>query len=313
MSIEEIKGWDDFAAGQKPVQFLQSYKWGEFQEKTGRQIVRLKGGWGQALAVKYVLPFDKSYLYCPRSPVLESWDDKAIDLFLTEVKNLAKKEKSIFLRFEPPILNSRFQILDSRRVADVQPAKTVVLDLAPSEEELLRKMHYKTRYNIRLAQRQNIKIREGGSGETESFLNLLHQTTKRDKFRSHPDNYYRQLLSVNQNFVKLFLAEHQGRILAANIIIFFGDTATYSHGASSDEYKNLMAPHLLQWEVIRRAKQSDYRFYDFWGIDENKWPGITRFKRGFGGQEVNYSGTFDLIFNKFWYQLYRFGKLFKKF
>jgi lipid II:glycine glycyltransferase (peptidoglycan interpeptide bridge formation enzyme) len=74
-----------------------------------------------------------------------------------------------------------------------------------------------------------------------------------------------------------------------------------------------MAPHLLHWEIIRQAKQLGYHFYDFWGIDEKKWPGLTRFKKGFGGKIIEYPGTFDLVFNKFWYQLYRLGKIFKNF
>lgn len=310
MEVEEFKIWDEFVVGQKPVQFLQSWQWGQFQQNLGRQIFRLKGEWGQALIVKYHLPLGKSYLYCPRGPVLRNWDDKRMVLFLAEVKNLAKKEESIFLRFEPPILDSRFRILDSRRAADVQPSKTLILDLSKSEEELLAAMHYKTRYNIRLAQKHEVKIFQDNN-QVENFLNLLHQTIKRDKFRAYPDRYYHQLLNLNPEFVKLYLARFKEKILTANIIIFFGDTVTYVHGASSDEYKNLMAPHLLHWEIICLAKKLGYQFYDFWGINEKKWPGVTRFKKSFGGQIVEYPGAFDLVLDKFWYRLYCLGKRFR--
>ncbi|MGC9048779.1 MAG: lipid II:glycine glycyltransferase FemX [Patescibacteria group bacterium] len=298
-------------AEQKPVQFLQSWQWAEFQKKLGRQIFYLKGKWGQSLVIKHQLPFSKNYLYCPRGPLLNSWDKKILELFIKEITELAKKEKSIFLRFEPPVV-SKFEIQNFKfkKVADLQPSKTTILNLSKSEEELLSTMHYKTRYNIRLAKRQGVQIREGKGNEIEKFLKLLHQTARRNKFRPYSDNYYHQLLSFNQNFVKLFLAEYKDKVLAANIIIFFADTTTYVHGASSDEAKNLMASHLLQWDVICQAKKLGYQFYDFWGIDENKWPGITRFKRGFGGEEIKYAGTFDLVFNKFWYQLYTITKKF---
>jgi lipid II:glycine glycyltransferase (peptidoglycan interpeptide bridge formation enzyme) len=77
------------------------------------------------------------------------------------------------------------------------------------------------------------------------------------------------------------------------------------HGASASKYRNVMAPYLLQWHAIKLAKNLGYKYYDFYGVDEDKWPGVTRFKKGFGGREVNYPGTFDLIFNRRWYSVYR--------
>jgi lipid II:glycine glycyltransferase (peptidoglycan interpeptide bridge formation enzyme) len=67
-----------------------------------------------------------------------------------------------------------------------------------------------------------------------------------------------------------------------------------------------MAPFLLQWTLIQEAKRRGFRYYDFNGIDENKWPGVTRFKRGFGGRVVNFPGTFDLVFSDYWYKAYKF-------
>jgi len=338
--------WDNFVSQQKLAQFLQSWQWGEFQQGLGRFCWRLKSDWGQALVIKHNLPFNKNYLYCPRGPILTHTrtntdytrtnaekkleENKNFKSFFREIIEIANQEKSIFLRFELPILSNFWSIneqkfgtkwsipmsgaisgLPIKKTADVQPSQTLILDLSKSEEQILTEMHYKTRYNIRLAERHSVKMRQGQPEEIEKFLNLLHQTAKRDKFKPHPDNYYRQLISLAQNFVKLFLAEYQNKILAANIIIFLGDTVTYLHGASSEEYKNIMAPHLLQWLVIKEAKKLGYRYYDFWGINEKKWPGVTRFKKGFGGETVEYPGTYDLILNKFWYRLYWFGKLFK--
>lgn len=102
----------------------------------------------------------------------------------------------------------------------------------------------------------------------------------------------------------LFIAEYQGKTIAANLVNFFGPTATYTHGGWDWEYRSLMAPHLLQWEQIKEAKNRGCKAYDFWGIDKINWPGITRFKKGFGGKEVNYIGTFDLILKQAWYSAY---------
>jgi lipid II:glycine glycyltransferase (peptidoglycan interpeptide bridge formation enzyme) len=113
---------------------------------------------------------------------------------------------------------------------------------------------------------------------------------------------------------ELFLACFKEKIIAANIVIFFGGKATYLHGASNYRYRKLMAPHLLQWSQIKEAKNKGCEIYDFWGIDEEKWPGLTRFKKGFGGEELQYSEGKDFVFSNFWYKTYKILRriLFKK-
>lgn len=93
--------------------------------------------------------------------------------------------------------------------------------------------------------------------------------------------------------------------MSAGIWSFYGDTATYLYGASSDENRSVMAPFLLQWRLIQEAKKEGFRYYDFFGISDKKWPGVTRFKKGFGGETVSYPGTFDVIFDKANYGFYQ--------
>jgi lipid II:glycine glycyltransferase (peptidoglycan interpeptide bridge formation enzyme) len=262
-------------------------------------------------------------------------------LLFDKVRDLVKNEGAIFLRFEP-LLDIKGQILNFKfsppwprpardeaplkrgrgrdpddnkmhkkvagqisKTIDVQPSRTLILDLAKSEEELLNNMHQKTRYNIRLAEKKGVKIIKGDINQFENFWQLTGETSQRDKFRLHSRNYYHKMLEIDKNFIKLFLAEYDNKIIAANIVSFFGDTATYLHGASSNKYRNVMAPHLLQWHCIKLAKEQGYKYYDFSGIDENKWPGLTRFKKGFGGSVFEYPGTFDLVFDKKWYGIYK--------
>ncbi len=318
VEISDQKIWDDFVLAAKG-QFLQSFEWGQFQERLNRKIwhlalcqdgeIILAG-----LVVKHGLPLNRSYLYSPRGPIAAGGDE--ISNFLERIREIARKENAIFWRIEPTreITDKRIKDLCSMfhvpcsMTSPVQPSRTIILDLKGSEEELLARMHPKTRYNIRLAQRHGIEVEEGSGDDIEKFLDILHKTARRDKFRPYPDEYYRQLFKVDPNFVKLYLARYKGEILAANIIVFFGKTATYVHGASSDKHRDVMAPHLLHWHVITEAKISDYTWYDFWGADEKKWPGLTRFKKSFGANVVIYPGTFDLILDKKWYCLYRLGK-----
>ena len=288
--------------------FLQSFEWSEFQESLGREIWRIEIGEKlKTLVIKRDLPLGKNYLYCPR-PV---WDLDLWEPFLKEVQGIAKKEKSIFLKIEPSksfkFQVSSFKFIKSQK--QIQPAKTLILDISKPEEELLSQMRQKTRYNIKLAHKQGIEIgiiSLPRQEEIESFWQILSQTAKRDKFHLHPKIYYQKMLGIlgEAGLVKLFIAEYKNQIIAANIVCFFNETAIYFHGASDYNFRHLMAPYLLQWQAILEAKKLGFKFYDFWGFDEKKWPGVTRFKKGFDGKEVIHPGAFDLIFQPCWYRVY---------
>jgi len=278
--------------------FLQSVQWQEFQKALGRQTWRIH----KILVIKHNLPLGKNYLYSPRSPAVKSD-------FLEELREIAKKEGSIFFKIEPITdLNlENFNFTKSSR--QIQPTKTLILDISKSEEELLKQMHQKTRYNIRLAQKKGVTIEES-SEKIDDFLRLSKETAKRDKFHLHPRKYYQKMLEVlgKPGMVKLFLAKYQNHIIVANLVCFFGPTATYLHGASDYNFRQLMATHLCQWQAILEAKKLGLKYYNFWGIDEEKWPGVTRFKRGFAGQEITYPGSFNLVFRPAWYQVYNLAR-----
>ena len=313
MKIVEInrEELNNFIAKEKHSQFLQSWEWGEFQEKMGSKIYRLgiiDNGeiLGLGTLIKKALPFGKCYFYCPRGPVTLNVEhithNEVMDKIFLEIKNISEKENCIFLRLESQfkIQNSKFKI---SQTIDVQPSKTLILDLDKTEEELLKNMHQKTRYNIRLAKKKGVKIREGSLEDFEKFWQIMEETKERDKFGLHNKDYYKKMIEINS--IKLFLAYYQNKVIAGNIISFFGDTVTYVHGASSNEFRNVMAPYLLQWEVIKFARNKGYKYYDFYGIDEKKWPGVTRFKKGFSDNIIEYLGTFDLAYSKLWYNVYK--------
>ena len=280
--------------------FLQSWQWGEFQESLGRKIWRLEIAGSKGLIIKHNLPLGKSYLYCPRGPI------GPIEMFLEKVKEIGQQEKSIFFKIEPPeVCISRTRL----KIHTLQPQKTLILDITKPEEELLNQMHPKTRYNIRLAQKKGVTIEESKE-KIDDFLRLSKETAQRDKFHLHPKKYYQKMLEVlgQEGMVKLFLAKYQNQIIVANLICFFGQTAVYLHGASDYSFRHLMAPYLCQWQAILEAKKQGFKYYDFWGIDEEKWPGVTRFKKSFTGQEITYPGSFDLVSQPIWYKIYQLAK-----
>ncbi|MEI7452083.1 MAG: peptidoglycan bridge formation glycyltransferase FemA/FemB family protein [Candidatus Falkowbacteria bacterium] len=270
-------------------QFLQSNLWCQFQKKSGYNTKVFPAGF---FVEKNILRF-KKYLYGPRISSV----DNLIQALPAEFKDY------IFVRFDAV---SDFKLPANGSVVktiDVQPSQTIILDLVKSEAELLAAMHPKTRYNIRLAEKKGVKIFTDNN-RVDEFLCLLKITTERDTFRGHDDDYYRTMLNFDPNFIKLFLAEYDGRIIAAGIFCFYGNGVTYMHGASDNNDRSVMAPYLLQWHLIAEAKKYGYKYYDFYGISEIKWPGVTRFKKGFGGEVVNYPGTFDYILSPFWYKIY---------
>jgi lipid II:glycine glycyltransferase (peptidoglycan interpeptide bridge formation enzyme) len=182
-------------------------------------------------------------------------------------------------------------------------------------------MHEKTRYNIRLAQKHGVKARlieqpDYARRVFPFFWNLLQETAKRQRIRTHPRSYYEQMVNVlvPRGVVKLLLAEHDGAIVAVHLLAVFGDTVSYLHGGSSYEHRALMGPHLLHREGVRLAKRFGKMFYNLGGVapagyTDHRWATLTRFKEGFGtlgetAVRFTYPGAFDLVFSSLWYTMY---------
>jgi len=301
--------------------FLQTTEWLKFQEKTGHKVWRFDDGNIQANIIKFSLPFGKSYLYIPHGPEINFQNIRSgikneLAGFISYLKELAKVEKAIFIKIEP-MNDTVMELLHTRGMRrsskQIQPYRTVVLDLNLPEEHLLGKMHPKTRYNIKVAEKHGIQIRKGD--DVETFWNLMRKTTERDGFSSHPKKYYSELISSfrgkSEIKTELVLAYHEERPVAGALILIYGSTGYYLHGASDHEYRAMMAPYGLHWDIIKYLKGRGIEHYDFWGIDSKKWPGVTRFKLGWGGETKEYPGSFDLIISSIWYFIYLFFRKLK--
>lgn len=315
------KDWDAFAAQiANDGGFLQSWRWGEFQRGLDRKIFRLAVFDGAkivalALIIKQEMPLGFSYLYLPRGPVIGEGKDRPaiLDFLFLAIKKIARAEQAIFLRLDPPWASSReLAGAGFNFIGSVQPKSTLILDLSKSEEELLAAMKPKTRYNIKVAQKRGIIIKESAASgnDFEDFWRLLQKTSARDRIKSHTKEYYRKMLACPG--VRLVFAELDGQKVAANIMARFGAWEIYLHGASDYDFRDKMGPYLLQWRMIAAAKKNNCRFYDFWGADAKKWPGVTRFKRGFAPDLplTEYIGAHDLVYKKFFYQIYLLIKKF---
>ncbi len=307
--IKEKQAWNNFVV-RNHGSFLQSWQWGKFQEFLGRPCYYLEGDGFKGFLIKHALPFNKSYLYCPRGPVCEK--QKSADKFIKKAVDLCRQKGVVFLKLEPPQniplsgLEEKFHLVEAPK--KIQPSQTIILSLNGSENDLINQMRAKTRYNIRLAARQGLSV-SWSRGKISCFLNLLRQTSLRGNFRIHDLSYYQKIIDMlGGEIVELISVQYQQKTVAANLVGFFGQTAYYLHGASDYCFRKMMAPYLLQWETIKEAKKRGCRQYDFCGIDEEKLPGVTHFKKGFGGKRVVYEGSFDFVTRPWWYQAYSLAR-----
>lgn len=297
--------------------FLQTPEWLAFQRSLGRATWRLSDGFLTANIIRHDVRMGQNFLSIPYGPEL-NFDQQDHGLrnqvwkFVRDVRALARTEGSMFIRLEPMHdmvveLLVRNGLKLKRSKTSLQPHRTLVMDLSRSDDELLNSLHHKHRYNINLAQRKGVTI--GASDDVDTFWKLLQQTAEHDDFRTHGQMYYRKLMNFFSGTgalkTKLYLAYHGGQPIAGAIILEHRGTAYYLHGASSREHRALMSPHLLHWSLIQQYKKSGFSWYDFWGIDADTYPGVTRFKLGFGGQVIEYPGAFDLVLKPFWRWLYK--------
>lgn len=301
----------------KANSFLQSAQWEDFQRAIGNEVWRIRG----VLVIKHCLPKGFNYLYIPR---LNNIPIEQLSLLVKELSKIGASQGSIFLKIDPisPLPDIEFS-KNIRPAHSIQPRKTIIVDLTLKEEEIFEKMHSTLQYSIRRAQRNGIVIRSILSSNIESdigvFLTMLSQTARRSRFRIHPPNHYLNLFRFNSpDFLnELFFAIYKNKPVAAAIANFFYDrqsnikTASFLHGASSDEGRRLNASHLLHWTMMRTAKKHGCHLYDFWGIDEKRWPGVTKFKMRFGGEVIELPQSLDFVFRPAVYGLYKIVRRFK--
>ena len=205
---------------------------------------------------------------------------------------------------------------------DIQPPDSTLVSLEGTEDEILARMHQKWRYNIRLSERKGVIIKKynGDSAEISSkidkFYELTKETNARDGNASHAKSYYRDLILSSAKQLKegkdvpevnLYIAEHEGDEIASIVTLFSKTESVYLYGASSNNKRNLMPNHLLQWTAMKDAKAYGSKYYDMYGMppegkDENHpMHGLYMFKANFGGKNIHRTGSWDVPLNAVYY------------
>lgn len=308
LTIDDQKLYSTFVATHSGGSFLQSWTWGEFQRTQNKIPIRY-GIFDNDSCVGTLQLFKTKVPYLPGYYLYSAYGPLLLDPSLTmELVQQIYTDfpDSWFIRFEP----KQTLPITGKKTLHIQPGKTSILDLSLETDELLAKMHQKTRYNINVAKKHEVKV---NSVTTDAeALKLIQDTSHRQNFHSYPANYYSNLVDFfNQHSdldcnVKIYEAVYQDRVICSAILVDHGATRTYLFGGSDSNYKSQMAPYALHWQAITDAKNIGLQYYDWWGIETatGKVPGFVQFKLRWGGSELTYPDAIDLIFNKFWYKIY---------
>ncbi len=343
-TVSDRTNWNAALTSLPGAHLLQSWEWGELKDKYGWKAHRLlwKAVDGTPLAAAQILQRDLplpgigsrfSILYCPRGPVLK-WAEPAIrSQVLEDLRRFSVEKKAVFLKIDPdlPLSVSEANTTEAlvqnpagRNALDslekhgwrssgeqIQFRNTFLLDLSKAEDTLLSEMKQKTRYNIRLAGRQGVSIRQGDINDFDLLYRMYAETSIRDGFAIRKPAYYHDVWGsfIRAGLAQPFIAQVDETPVAAVIVYRFADTALYMYGMSRDLHRKKMPNHLLQWESIRWAKEQGCKSYDFWGAPETLDPqdplwGIYRFKIGFGAQFVYTLGAWDYVTRPLLYWLY---------
>jgi lipid II:glycine glycyltransferase (peptidoglycan interpeptide bridge formation enzyme) len=319
-----FEAWNQLVAAHPNGNLLQTTLWGKLKDPFGWDWEIVTVGEQEPLAGALVLyralPMNLGTLaYVPRGPVVDWENASLVQDLLTEIERAARRRRAWACWIEPEALDGT--IVEERLAEEgyaradrtIQPRSTILIDITPPEDDILMAMKSKTRYNIRLSGRKDVEVRKGKLADVETYYDMMETTGERDDFGIHDRAYYRRAfeLFAPRYQVALFLAYYEEQPLAGVMAFALGEKAWYISGASSNRERNRMPTYALQWAAIRWAKAQGCKVYDLWGIpdadeetlestfterSDGLW-GVYRFKRGFGGDVVRYTGLWERALN----------------
>lgn len=336
LSKDEEKEYKEFLESHDRCNFQQSIEWTRVKESWSHEVVLSKDESGKIIGSIMVLirkiPIFGNYMYVSRGPICDIHDENVLKDLTDGLKELAKKYNAFTLRMEPDIKSEDeefkeimqhldFKINDKgKNFSDgVQPRYVFRLDIkGKTEDEIFAAFHQKTRYNVRLATKKGVEIREGTKADLKDFHEIMKVTGKRDNFMIRPLSYFEKMYDeLAPEHLKIMMAYFNGKPISGIIDIIYGNKIWYLYGASSNEHRNLMPNYLLQWEMIKYSIEHKKDMYDFRGVtgivDENDpHYGLYRFKKGFNAEFTEFVGEVYINFKPLKYKCYKITeKLYK--
>ncbi len=333
---KNIEKYNEFLAKHDRCNFQQSVEWGKVKEAWTNEIVLAEDKAGNIVGSISVLirkiPIFGNIMYVSRGPICDIHDKKVLSDLTNSLKELAKKYKAFVLKMEPDIKSDdkEFREIvkelgykikdDAKNFSEaIQPRYVFRLDLkGKTEDEIFKAFHQKTRYNVRLATKKGVVIKEGTREDLKDFHEIMKITGKRDDFIIRPLSYFEKMYDELGEHVHLLMAYYEDKPISGIFNIDFGNKVWYLYGASSNEHRNLMPNYLLQWEGIKYAISNGKDMYDFRGVvgvvdESHPQYGLYRFKKGFDAEFTEFIGEIYLNFKPIVYKSYKISeKIFKK-
>ena len=330
---ESKKQYKEFLEGHERCNFQQSLEWAEVKKPNWKpEVILAEDDDGKIIGSLCVwirkMPIFGNIMYSSRGPVCAIHDLAVMKQLTDGAKELAKKYNAIVLRIEPDIKSDDQQFRDivtslGYKIKDdakdfkdeIQPRYVFRLDIkGKTEEEIMAGFKQKWRYNIRLATRKGVTVKDGTKEDLKDFHKIMIETGKRDGFIIRPLEYFEKMYDcLGPKHMKILMAYYEGKPISGVIPIFYGNKTWYLYGASSNSHRNLMPNYLLQWEMIKMAIQRKDDIYDFRGVsgvvDENHPQyGLYRFKQGFGATFTEFIGEVYMPYKPLTYKLYKFSE-----
>lgn len=312
--------------------FQQSLEWGKVKSFWKNEVILAEDDKGNIIGSLSVLirkmPIFGNLMYSARGPVCDIHDEKVLKQLTDGARELAKKYNAMVLKIEPDIksddkdfrkiiTNLGYKIKDDAKNfrEEIQPRYVFRLDIkGKTEDEVFKNFHSKTRYNVRLATKKGVTVKEGTREDLKDFHKIMVETGARDGFIIRPLEYFEKMYDeLAPNHMKILMAYYEGKPISGVIPIMYGNKTWYLYGASSNEYRNVMPNYLLQWEMIKMAIERKDDIFDLRGVsgvvDENHPQyGLYRFKKGFGAEFTEFIGEVYIPFKPFIYNLYKFSE-----
>lgn len=326
--IEDKQTWNAFLESGESHTFLQSWEWGEFQKSQGETISRF-GIYDDArlISIAFVYRIQArrgTFLFCPHGPIMKEHEEKEcakeiLQALTVRLIEEARKNKCHFIRISPILLDlpersEWFSGLGFRHapVHLMHPERAWILDVRPTEEELLAGMRKTTRYSIKKAEKDGVTVwSSSDKKDLDRFLSVYKETVSRQHFVPFSRLYFEREFDAfaSSDSVRFFFADYEGETIAVACIVYSKNSGFYHHGASTAKTAKIPAAYLLQWRAIQETKKRGCAQYNFWGIapddaPNHPWAGLSLFKKGFGGQVEEYVHAQDLPLHPMYWLTY---------
>jgi lipid II:glycine glycyltransferase (peptidoglycan interpeptide bridge formation enzyme) len=321
--------WQALLGRSSSGDFLHDWAWAAvaaFDDQPQRRFVLEEEGEIVALvaAQERRLPLGRAFWYVPHGPVLDYADPGAAEwlrALAIGLREVGRPARVIAAKLEPRIeAASAAAALFARLRPDprpVQVGQTRLVELT-DDESLLASFDKDTRYAVRRSQREDVKVGVLTDAADSTGIDALHalvlETQRRAGFPRPSLERYRiaWLGLAATGRASILEARRGGELLASGMLVIEGDRSFYLFAGSRREEAGEpkhYASYLLQWEMMRRARDLGSRLHDLWGIapagagPEHAWHGVGLFKKGFGGREVRWAGTWDVVIDPTLYRL----------